>query len=372
VSHDRPPRSVKELVARYESGEREFTNVNLPGAQFLNPRTLKAPTLDGIRLKGGNLDYANLERVSLRGAQLSGTSLRSALLRYTNLEESDLDVDLWEAFVIGTHVKGSTIGANIYGATWAPVDFETATIKYVLVGGGSVFSTVLPFVNKILPRGAYEGGSFIADSALYWTLRQIDQSFTGNDRSSAIERVEDVLQRFRCDPDVVQKWNQMGGAAERWHSCFISYGEPDRRLAEQIKTHLDNRGIRNWVYAHDSTGGARLWEEIGKNRRKAGKVLVLCSSQSLVRDGLLKEVEAQIDEDPDKIIPLSCDALWLQAGFRVERSGRDLKPFLLERNRIELSDWQKFGGNYWIAIHKLLDSLKLKNGRLRRRPASPT
>jgi len=44
-------------------------------------------------------------------------------------------------------------------------------------------------------------------------------------------------------------------------------------------------------------------------------MIVICSSESLIRDGLLKEVEEQIDEDPDKIIPISIENLWKEKVF---------------------------------------------------------
>lgn len=61
-------------------------------------------------------------------------------------------------------------------------------------------------------------------------------------------------------------------------------------------------------------------------------MVVLCSVAALVRDGVLKEIEEQIDEDPDKMVPISLDNLWKERGFRVMRGDRDLKPLLLDKN----------------------------------------
>jgi len=67
-------------------------------------------------------------------------------------------------------------------------------------------------------------------------------------------------------------------------------------------------------------------------------MIVLCSAKSLIRDGVLKEIEEQIDEDPDRIVPISLDNLWKESGFSVKRGQRDLKPFLLERNFADFTD----------------------------------
>jgi len=80
---------------------------------------------------------------------------------------------------------------------------------------------------------------------------------------------------------------------------------------------------------------------------------VLCSSKALIREGLLKEIEEQIDEAPDKLIPISLDDLWKETGFRVMRGARDLKPFLIERN---YADFAK--PPYKKALAKLLEVLE--------------
>lgn len=102
-----------------------------------------------------------------------------------------------------------------------------------------------------------------------------------------------------------------------------------------------------------ATPGKRAWAEIGENRRNAEKVIVLCSLPSLMRDGVKKEIEDQIDEDPEKIIPISLDNDWQAPGFEVRRGTRDVKPFLLERN------WADFAKlPYEEALERLLRALR--------------
>ena len=85
-------------------------------------------------------------------------------------------------------------------------------------------------------------------------------------------------------------------------------------------------------------------------------MIVVCSAKSLIRDGVLKEIEEQIDEDPEKIIPISLDDLWKSNGFRVERGSRDLKPFLLDPNYADFSN-----SAYSKPFKKLLSSLTRKD-----------
>jgi len=128
----------------------------------------------------------------------------------------------------------------------------------------------------------------------------------------------------------------------QYYSCFISYGKPDKDFTEKLISDLEAKGVSCWLYSLDATPGERIWREIGRKRREADKMIVLCSANSLIRDGILKEIEEQIDENPDKIIPISLDNLWKERGFRVMRAFRDLKPFLMDRNYADFSDLSKY------------------------------
>jgi len=140
----------------------------------------------------------------------------------------------------------------------------------------------------------------------------------------------------------------------RYCNCFICYGEPDQPFAQGLRNDLVASGAPCWLYSMDATPGERTWQEIGEKRRGAEKMVVLCSAQALVRDGVLKEIEEQIDEDPDKMVPVSLDNLWKEPGFRVMRGNHDLKPFLLDRN------YADFTKPYEEALERLLKGLERK------------
>ncbi|TSA26596.1 TIR domain-containing protein [bacterium] len=114
--------------------------------------------------------------------------------------------------------------------------------------------------------------------------------------------------------------------------CFISYGKPDSVFSKQLYEDLTTRGIPCWFYGINARVGEPTWREIIDRRRAADKILIICSAKSLKRDSVLKELEGQVDEAPDKIVPVSTDIEWQKSGFLVKRGQRDLKPFLLERN----------------------------------------
>jgi tetratricopeptide (TPR) repeat protein len=144
--------------------------------------------------------------------------------------------------------------------------------------------------------------------------------------------------------------------AAKFYSCFISYGEPDLDFAKRLWRDLEAKGVSCWLFALDATPGERPWAEIGQARRQADKMVVICSARALIRSGILKEIEEQIDEDPDKIVPVSRDDLWGQLEFRVVRGSRDLGPFLRDRNYADFSD----DSHYEESLQRLLRALRRK------------
>lgn len=153
----------------------------------------------------------------------------------------------------------------------------------------------------------------------------------------------------------------------RYFSCFVSYGQPDLEFAKRLVADLEANGVLCWCYNKDATPGARTQKEIGQKRREAEKVIALCSVRSLIQEGVLSEIDDQIREDPDKLIPVSLDDVWQHRGFRVIWSTRDLKPLLQERNYADFSDESA----YQTSLAKLLAALE-RSSSVDQQPAQTT
>jgi hypothetical protein len=130
--------------------------------------------------------------------------------------------------------------------------------------------------------------------------------------------------------------------------------KPNTVTARKIHDDLVASGVSCWLFELDSTPGERTQHEIKQRLRAAEKVVVLCSAASLVREGVLIELEELIDDNPDKMVPVSLDDLWKQPGLRVMRGVRDLKPFLIDRNYADFSD----GTSHEQAMKRLLRALR--------------
>jgi hypothetical protein len=144
----------------------------------------------------------------------------------------------------------------------------------------------------------------------------------------------------------------------RYYSCFIAYGSLDKAFAQKLYEDLKARGVSCWLFDADARVGKPVWGEIGKGRREADKVIVTCSAGSLVRDGLLKEIEETADEDPSKLVPISLDNIWREEGFLVRRGARDLKQYLKDQIYADFVGWDKDEKIYQKGLERLLKALQ--------------
>ena len=310
-----------------------LSGANLSGAKLLNARIVEAD-LSKADLNGAELIIANLARTNLSVANLKKANLSMANLSMANLSRANLTE------------------TNLSWAT-----FNGADLSMTNLANARCLNTVFADCNLYQAQGLqkvkHEGPSCIGIDTMITSFRaagnkltpELETFFKG---AGVPNKLLDAL------PDIVKE--------VKYHSCFISYGEPDKKFAQKLCHDLETKGVSCWLYSTDATPGKRTWSEIGQQRRDKEKVVVLCSAQALVRDGMLKEIEEQIDEDPDKMVPISLDNLWKEPGFLVMRANRNLKPFLVERN------YAGFSGAipYDEALEKLLKGLERKQVKPKR------
>ena len=291
--------------------------------------------LSGANLSGADLVGANLTGAILFEANFSGADLSGALLGLTKLVVTDLsaanlsNAKLLEASLVASDLSGTNLSqAHLTFAKFLSTKMSKATLSNATLAGTSIGDCDLSQCYG-LETVVHHTPSSIGVDTLITSFRgagnRLTPELTTFFRSAGVpQEVLDALPRI------------VGGIT--YHSCFISYGQPDIGLAERLRNDLVLRGVPCWLYTKDATPGEPSLREIGRRRREAGKIVVLCSVNSLHREGVLREIEDQIDEDPDKILPVSLDNDWKHSGFQVMRAGRDLKPFLLERNYADFVD----------------------------------
>ena len=266
---------------------------------------------------GGRLDlsWADLSKTDLSQANLSGAKLGGAKLGGANLSWADLSkTDLSQAILYHTNLGNIDLSPtkNLDKAIHrGPSTIAVDTLIRSFKGGGNTLAS---------PLGVFFQGAGVPKELL-----------------DALPRILEEAVHY---------------------TCFISYGESDLGLSQKLYRDLKARGVNCWLYARDKTIGQRTWSEIDKKMDEADRVILLCSARSLIRQGTLKELENQIDRDPNKLIPISCDDLWKDPGFQIVRAGRDLGPWLRERNYASFENEEKYADS----LEELLKAL--------RRPAS--
>jgi len=348
-------------------------------AEWRRANPWKRLDLSGADLRRAWLAGADLRRTKLSGANLSsadlsGSFLRSVELFGANLIEARLSqADLSRAMLMEAHLTA----ARLWRANLTEASLSGANVAVAMLAEANLTDTNLTLANfsgTYLRQADLSGARLGATSLSNVDLSQVIGLATVEHELPSSVGVDTLIASFRgagnrLTPELRTFFRGAGVPKEllealpgivaqvKYYSCFIAYGQPDLEFAQKLYEDLGARGITCWLYDMDATPGEPTWREIGEKRRGAEKTVVLCSAKALVRDGVLKEIEEQIDEDPDKLVPVSLDDLWKEEGFRVMRASRDLKPFLMERN---YADFANLG--YEEALDRLLAGLRRKGG----------
>jgi hypothetical protein len=267
-------------------------------------RWRKAHPSDRLDLSGADLHQADLRQANLSGAYLTFAYLVEANLAFANLGGADLRM----AFIGGTRLHHTALGQ---------AQFALAYFAFTPIADCDL--SVALGLDQVI----HSAPSTIGVDTLERSFRGAGNQFTSKLKTFFLAAGV-PSQLLDSLPQIL--------AEVQYASAFVCYGEPDKAFAERLKNDLVARGVPCQIFSLDATPGEPTWREVSQKRREAEKMIVLCSAPSLIRSGVLKEIEEQIDEDPDKMMPVSLDNLWKAPGFQVRRGNRDLKPFLLVRN----------------------------------------
>ena len=372
-----------EVVRQGASAIAEWRRRNPGMVLDLRRANLRRAELRRADLSGANLRGASLPRADLRGAKLRGANLTSADLRGADLTRAELRdanfsyAKLSEARLVRADLDGADFwNAKLTQANLIRANLSRARLPWADLSGADLTGATLFWTHVIWAEVAgtrLTGASFGPTSLSKCDLSQATGLSSVIHFGPSSIGVDTLIRSFRgagnkLTPDLESFFLGAGVPREllaelprivaevKYYSCFVCYGQPDVDFAKRLRDDLVARGVPCWLYDLDATPGERTWPEIRTKQREADKMVVICSAAALIRDGVLKEIEEQIDEDPDKMVPISRDNLWTEPGFPVMRGSRDLKPFLLDRNYAHFSD----DSLYEDSLERLLKALKRK------------
>ena len=315
-------------VARVKSGAdaiAEWRRQNQGVRLDLVAADLSRARLVAADLSRAQLMVANLARANVSGASLSRADLTGAALSEANLAGANLS----GACLAGAHFRtvmltGADLSNAIFGATIVTnCDLSNCVGLEAALHGGSSSIGVDTLISSF--RGA--GGSAASGLTAFFLGAGVPQEML------------DAL------PAIVREI--------KYHSCFISYGEPDRQFAEKLRENLLARGVSCWFFPADYIPGIPPERQIKQKIREYEKLVVVCSSRALVREGVLDEIEEQIPLNPDNIIPVLLDHTWREDSFPVKWENPNTKAFLERQAYVDFSDPSK----YEEALDRLLKGL---------------
>lgn len=123
-------------------------------------------------------------------------------------------------------------------------------------------------------------------------------------------------------------------------TLFISYGGPDEEMVKIINDKLKQRGVTTWFFPEDSIPGDKLHRIMSDGVNNYDRVLLVCSENSLVRNGVLNEIERLLERESseagsDIMIPITLDD-YVFKSWQPQRD--DIKRQVLSRNIIKIHE----------------------------------
>lgn len=166
--------TVKQLLAQYEIGDRDFSGINLPEVNLsglkLSQINLAHGNLSVVNFSGTDLQQANLSHARLNVARLHGTNLHQAILNRTILNVANLiranlsHAKLNQASLIRAElIRADLSYADLIEADLSSADLREANLRQAKLIDANLSAAILQ--NSIL-NGANLGGAILNSTDL--------------------------------------------------------------------------------------------------------------------------------------------------------------------------------------------------------------
>lgn len=265
------PACCRDLDAALDVGVR---HVRLYGATFLDC------DLRGSDFNHSELDYTKFSGSALAGCNFDDTNLTGAKLAGCDMKEAGL----WQV--------------DFTGADLAGADFTAARIGWCRLTNVDLTS--------------------LCDAAA--TLKYTAESFvdpTSIAKSIRSPGLEQFLQRIGLSSPLIVylvEWARSQGTDvfKMLRSSFISYGGPDQPFAQKLYEHLTRAGVRTFFFPESAVPGEKLHRMMRKGVNEHDRIILVCSKDSLVRPGVLNEIEEALARESRQggescLIPITLD-----------------------------------------------------------------
>lgn len=287
-------RNSADLLAAYNSGERDFHNLDLRGVKLSNADLTGASFL-GADLRGSNFSHSLLTYTQFKGADVSGASFRGSWLNATDL----IGANFGEADLASTDLTG----ASLHRANLARANLNDATLGNAVLGCANLDGATF--------LGTRLFGTHLADldvRALCDATHLVHGGPSDLDyRTVCKSYLHPKLKQFMLDCGVPEIFAEFMIDCARamdtkliksvMQSTFISYGGPDEAFARKLYEALRAHGVVTFFFPETATVGDRISGEIFRRIQEHDRILLICSRGSLDRAGVLNEIQETLNRE---------------------------------------------------------------------------
>ena len=154
----------------------------------------------------------------------------------------------------------------------------------------------------------------VANSTLAWSgvtvlFTDVLAAGAGDIRAAGagatLEIIDENTRGIRLRTDVHSRFS-------KHDSVFVSYGGPDEPIADRINVALRGNGVTTWFFKDNALPGQKLHRMMSDGVQDHDRVLLICSKSSLVRSGVLNEIERVLEREAregaaDILVPVRVD-----------------------------------------------------------------
>ena len=146
----------------------------------------------------------------------------------------------------------------------------------------------------------------------------------------------DIAHQSNLSVRTVRELNELQGqhdlSRKRLASVFISYGGPDDAFARKLYHALKGKGVEVFFFPESAMPGEKLHRTMSQAVYDYDRVLLICSRSSLVRPGVLNELEQVLSREAreggaELLMPVLLDdfalAEWVPERADLARQVRD-------------------------------------------------
>ncbi len=306
---------IRDQVGSVDLGGAELQGLILEGINLKSARLLHAD------FRGADLGKAELVTSQLRGAYLDDATFSGANLRRADLSDARghgavfIGANLQDAILDGVHFQGAfLVRADLRSAKVRRAHFRGATFRHANLLGADLSEAVLEDadLSKVqLDAGANTAATLsgatidwiTAASSLHLDCLQFLLERTGMPRIAAVYLIDSLKSIDATDLFTMLQ------------SVFLSYGRPDQTFAERLRSDLQGNGVKTWYFPKDAIPGKRIHRHIEAELQRFDRMILCCSKASLIRPGVLHEVETIIEREREEkmsevLIPVLIDDIF--------------------------------------------------------------